>query len=378
MPMNLIRHSDNQPMSGLVLILIDSHQSSEKLTGKISSLKFHFNTKFLVYFLYKSDFESFENIFKAFWKKMISNVNIVYKTNSTQQVLMSTFMPFVDGKCGQTSSRMINEFNVETRSWQSTEFFQRKFINLQNCPINIGTVATPSPPAVIVIEEDGKIKLAGFESAILNEVSEKLNFSLNIFVDKELPRLYENRSAYGLFRKMQDDEIDISFTFLSLHQLRSEVFSASYPRLNDKVIAIISPKVPIEPLVMLVLPFKDAVWNYFSILIAAAILILLLGKCFKFGKLFETKHPIIDMTSIIFGSSQGKLPVQNFARILTASFLLFCLVLRTGYSGELYKIIRSDPGIKIRSFSDLKNYEFQLFVMNDMLFIATMFTNYKR
>lgn len=376
--MNLIKNLDSRPVSGLVVVLIDSRHSVDEFSGKISSMKVHFNTKFLMYFLRGNDFGSFENIFDMFWKKMISNVNIVSQNRPAQKVIMSTFMPFAGGKCGQTSPTIINEFDVDTRSWRSREFYPQKFIDLQNCSINVGTVATPSPPAVIVLKKDGKTILKGFESAILNEVSKKLNFSLNISVETELPRLYENRSAFGLFRNMLDDKIDISFTFLSLHQLRSEVFSASYPRLNDKVIAIISPKVPIEALTMLLLPFKAAVWNYFSILIGAAALTLAVARMFKFLELFETKHAAFDMTSIILGSAQRKLPARNFARLLTACFLIFCLVLRTGYSGELFKIISSNPGIKILSFSDLRKNDFQLFVMNDMLFVATMFANYKR
>lgn len=39
----------------------------------------------------------------------------------------------------------------------------------------------------------------------------------------------------------------------------------------------------------------------------------------------------------MFGIGQTKLPFKNFGRIILTSFILWCLVIRTGYQGKLFE-----------------------------------------
>ena len=56
----------------------------------------------------------------------------------------------------------------------------------------------------------------------------------------------------------------------------------------------------------------------------------------------KVKYPYLNMLIGIVGQSQNRMPGNNFARFLLMNFLLFTLVMRTAYQGEMYEVMQSD------------------------------------
>lgn len=359
----------------MTVLFVDSFEALiDDFFDKLSTNNFHSRQK-LVIAIPKAMKKKIENIFKMLWSKFIYDVNILVQNENLSSLSMLTFMPFSDGFCNNTSTIMVNKFDGETRKWSTGINFPRKFKNLQNCSVNVGTLN--GPPSVIVRDNS----IYGFESLIIKEVGIRLNFSMNIIIDPILPKVFENGSSFGLFRRMLEGQVDLTFGSLAIQQLRTEVFSMTYPHSNDKLIVVVSSKVPIGSIVKLLLPFKATVWIFFLLVLVIAVLIIFASQVFNTFELFfgeESKTPVMNLFASIFGLSQPRLPSSNAPRILLASFLIFCLILRSGYAGELFRIIQSDPEIQVKSFADLAENNFILYVWEEFYHIRSIYSHYSR
>lgn len=56
----------------------------------------------------------------------------------------------------------------------------------------------------------------------------------------------------------------------------------------------------------------------------------------------NVRTPTLNVLQIFFGISQVTLPRRNFARFLTVSFVLFCMVIRTAWQGKMYEFMQKD------------------------------------
>lgn len=82
-------------------------------------------------------------------------------------------------------------------------------------------------------------------------------------------------------------------------------------------------------------------------------------KNFIYGNGIRT--PVVNMTIILFGAAQSKVPNKNFSRFLLNMFLLFCLVLRNVYQGSMFTFLQSDgPHKEVQSINEMveKGFEF--------------------
>lgn len=359
----------------MTVLFVDSFEAfTVDFYDKLSTNKFHSRRK-LVIAIPKAMKNKIKNIFELLWAKFIYDVNVLIQNENSSSFAMLTFMPFSDGFCNNTSTIKVNEFDGETQKWSSRLNFPRKFKNLQNCSVNVGTFN--GPPSVIVRNNS----IYGFESLIIKEVGIRLNFSMKLIIDPILPKVFENGSSFGLFRRMLEGQVDLTFGSLAIQQLRTEVFSMTYPHSNDKLIVVVSSMVPIGSIVKLLLPFKATVWIYVLFVLVIAVLIIFASQAFNtFELLFgeESRTPVMNLFASIFGLSQPRLPSSNAPRILLAFFLIFCLILRSGYAGELFRIIQSDPVIKVKSFADLAENNFVLYVWEELYHIRSKYSDYPR
>lgn len=54
---------------------------------------------------------------------------------------------------------------------------------------------------------------------------------------------------------------------------------------------------------------------------------------FVFGRGNTT--PCLNIFNIFFGGSMHLLPIRNFARLLLGLFMIYCLIIRSSYQGEV-------------------------------------------
>lgn len=317
------------------------------------------------------------SVFKLCWKQFIYNVNVLVKAHNSSKAFLYTFMPFKDNFCHDTNPVKINEFDNFNLKWTTNVYFPQKFKNLHKCLVNLGIIE--SAPAVVIKKINSSIILYGFESEILKEVERKTNFTMNITIDKELPKLYENGSSSGLFYRIIHGDVDLAFSFLALNQIRINVMSAIYPHMNDKIIVVTSSNIPVGSMMKLLLPFKPIVWLLLLFVVLSAASVVYVSKFRTTLKnVFGPESSIMNLLVIMLGLTQSKLPKKNFPRILMMTSLLFCLVLRSGYSGELFRLLHSNPGKLVSTIEDLKINHFELFVWPDLQYVTFKFGHYER
>lgn len=120
-------------------------------------------------------------------------------------------------------------------------------------------------------------------------------------------------------------------------------------------------------------PLDLIVWMLLIIFVAVGFLVIyVVGKTsarcqdFVFG--VGVRKPYMNMWVAIFGGSQHRLPHRNFARNLLMMFLIFCLVMRTLYTGSLYRFLQSKVYHKeAQSIDDMINRDYKFYTVSAII-----------
>lgn len=110
---------------------------------------------------------------------------------------------------------------------------------------------------------------------------------------------------------------------------------------------IFSTGEPYSPFEKLIVPLDDEVWIALAITFLTGFMIILFVdvtqlsnseiRPFIYGA--QVKTPAFNMLIAFFGQGQNILPKGNFARYILMLYILFCLVVRTGYQGVQFEMI---------------------------------------
>lgn len=354
-----------------VIIYASDANSILQFCDKISDESFHFTGFYLIILELNLQLE-IKKIFEIFWRKFIFNVNVVAMERSSANAFMYTFMPFNGISCGDVSPIKINEFNAITLKWEFEVVFPRKFRNLQGCPIKVGTYDN-APGTIIVRGVDNSTRYQGFEVDYINGIAEALNFKVELQIFPiNTGKFFDNKTANGLMNRAYSQEVDLIFALLSLQQVRTEFLSETRMFYCDKIILVIPKSLLIGPMKKLLLPFELFTWVGLLILLFVACLVIAILKFsprrfhdFIAGK--SSRNDYLNLWIILLGGSQPKLPFRNFARFLQMSFVMFCLVMRSSYTGSLFNIIKNDiSSTELNSIDELVDLEFDFYIYESL------------
>lgn len=351
------------------IIFADDFASLKKFCTDLSHESFHFNGRFVI--ILKNDFfGELEKIFEIFWRKFIFNVNVLVNDESLMRISMFTFLPFSGKSCGDTSPLKINEFDGVT--WTTEVMFPKKFKNLRKCPILAGSVVNP-PGTIIKRLPNGMQINHGFEVDFANGFASALNFTLLLKIyPTGVNNIYANKTAIGLLKHVFEGEVNFIFGIFSIQQLRMELLSETRSFYNDRTILVIPPAVLIGPIEKFFLPFEFFTWIAILLLLAVACVVItvlkfLPSKFYNFiiGK--NITNAYLDLWNVLLGGSQIKLPVRNFARFLLMSFVMFCLVMRSCYTGSLFNIMKNDISSReIKSIAELDSLGYTFYIYDTL------------
>lgn len=215
-------------------------------------------------------------------------------------------------------------------------------------------------------------KLFGYDWKIINDLSSRLNFTLEIIFlegEEQWGTILSNGSATGGVIKISSGEADFGIGNYYLRTSRLKFLDCSIPYTSDPIVLVIPPGRLYTPLEKLLQPFDLIIWISLltTFLIGLNVILIINYKMTKFKSFIfgvDIKTPVLNMVSIIFGISQWKLPGGNFARYILMLFLLFCLVYRSVYQGAIYIFLQSDgrhPEIKTIDEMISNNFDFYLY-----------------
>ncbi|XP_016948910.1 uncharacterized protein LOC108023782 [Drosophila biarmipes] len=111
-------------------------------------------------------------VFAYCWRHQLINCNVMTQS-SGGQVLLHTYFPYAaPGQCNDLRPTKINQFQGD--SWQHRDYFPSKLHNLNGCPLVV--LARRVSPFFEL--DEGQRELRGLEGRLLQELSRRMNFSI--------------------------------------------------------------------------------------------------------------------------------------------------------------------------------------------------------
>lgn len=310
------------------LIVIESIVGFRQLQLNTNHNSFN-NKAYYIVALINGTLEDVSEIFKAFWKLHISNVNLIQK-NTDESIELITFYPKSTSSCDDISPVTINSFRRDIAKWSKTFTFPGKFSNFNRCPIKVTY-----------------FEFYGFEREIFEKLANRMNFTLVAKNYSDIGNVFSNGTATGSLGKLKNGEIDILVRYLMLDATRTKFFGILESVFEDSIAIVVPPTTELSPFVKLFYPFTMLTWfSLFFFLIGTCCLILVAKFSSKPSYNFvvgsNISQPFMSLVVVVTGSSQHALPKGAFARTILACFLLFFLVVRTMYVGKLLYMMKAN------------------------------------
>ncbi|XP_075158056.1 glutamate [NMDA] receptor subunit 1-like [Haematobia irritans] len=304
----------------------------------------------LIYTGQHGDFMSISrNIFRRLFYLYVINVNILVMVGKNAYIY--TYFPFRAEKCHSSEPELFMSFGGIENNRDFSEIktvFSDKIANMNACPMTILT--WDYPPYVFVKRdlETRKLSLGGVEGSLIQTMSDKMNFTIRI---KKVPKynvgeVYRNGTVTGAMGMIVNQEGNITILAYVYNKERADVMLASSSYLTTRYVLGIPPGKKLTPFERLAKPFHRNLWICFGCsLLIAVILIYLLRFFGKKGLLKlvlgeSSRTPLTNLLSTLFGIPINY-RVQNgkFARYLLALWMIYTFVMRSVYTGELFRIL---------------------------------------
>lgn len=349
------------------IFTVETFADFEETFKKFSPLRFQINGDFLV-ILSHGKIPEVEEIFKMLWSVQVVNVNIVYEEENGT-VLIESYSPFDPFHCGNTKPRSVNSFKDGMFEHDVRSLYTEKLHNLHECPIRVATSNNSAPYVFAEKHRNGSYRLHGRDILLINALAQALGFKIKyVFVGEE-GYLLENGTAQGPFEMLLRGEADLIIADYWLKVNRLKFLDSTTPYTNQHIAFIIPPGAALTSLEKFVKPLGYYTWLLLIIYITVGLIVIYcIGKGstklqeFVFGS--GVKDPYINVVVAIFGGSQTVVPQRNFARFLLMMFILYCLVMRTLYTGSLYRFLQSKVYHKeAQSIDEMIKKEFEFYTV---------------
>lgn len=369
---NMIKKTSEKKISPTILI-VHSMQSFNSIADKLSYDNLRFR-EFYLLVLTRTALDLIDKILSLFWSFWIHKISLMVEVESGS-VSLFTIFPFGNGSCGEESSlTLINSFDAAKQKWKSDTFFPEKFKNLNLCPLKAIGQSGSFPSVIVNLSADGNKSFTGIEVDLLREIAAGFNCSTQFEDYEVIGSILPNGTAPGLgiipsvFKRRND----VAIGTLSLQLERASFLSETKSFLSVPIAIVVPPARIISPFQKLIRPFTDLVWYLLFAVFIIGFLVIVLAKfssklVYTFIVGVGITAPVLNMATAFLGSTQRKLPSNNFARYLLMKFLLFCLVVRCLYQGKLFIMLQTELREKqVDTIDDMVNSGMVLHIYESM------------
>lgn len=217
-------------------------------------------------------------------------------------------------KKDQSTFLLHNEYVAEKQKWKHVKFNLRKLTDYQQCIFLVNFYTGFRVTAHI----------DGFESTII-QLGAKLNFKVMLRHSPEDQSFTDVKMAIDYPKDAESFDI-----FVFLHRNVAYVYSTGEAYNSYEKLLL---PFDMETWISLGGTFMIGFWSIFIIITTRHI-----GwQRFIFG--LSVRTPAFNMIIAFFGQGQNILPGRNFARYLLMMFILFCLIIRTGYQSVQFELL---------------------------------------
>lgn len=356
---------------GATVLHLRNFEEFERFYKLIRSDVFLYDGHFILIYD-RTNTQEIEKIFSKFWKLYIFNVNVLVNVNGFSSDLVSifTYMPFSNGSCGNIQPVYINGFDKISMKWSTNVFFPEKFQQLNRCPIRFGFYEN-NPGIVIDRNASGTTRISGINADIGVMFSKKLNFTLSMHeYEQDMGVIFKNKTATAMLKRAMENEVDLIFATSQMD--RFEALSGTRTVYTDKMILVVPPPFTMDPMKKILLPFTFVSWISIGLV---ALLACCIVKMMDFtpqvvhdyviGR--NVRGSVLNVCNVFLGGSQQILPRSNFPRFLLAKFLLFTMIIRSLYQGEVFGILKRDvETVKLDSFDEFIKNEYTFYIFQSL------------
>ncbi|CRL04595.1 CLUMA_CG017663, isoform A [Clunio marinus] len=353
------------------VIILESFESFNILMNNISNFDFDFNGYFSMFFI---DIETIElnRVFEFAWKYFMHNF-IVLTGNGTK-ITLSTYDPFRNGICGDTSP-VSTVIDIKTDIHNSIDLFPNKMINMNKCPLRIPLINYL--PAINFESYRDDYIITGIEGELLLTMKDLLNFTIKVLQlkgEQYWGVIEKNGSATGAMRMVIEGEADLIMGTYAMTLLRLQYMDSSLSHLGFPFVLVIPPGRKFTPMEKLLKPFQMEIWIAiltFLGFLFMSILIIKKGnikarKLTLFGETFRLSY--LTMIDSFLGGSFNLLPSKTSLRFLFASYFIFCLIVRNLYQGLLVQILQSEDRAKpVKTVDEMMEKGFNFYMYDSYL-----------
>lgn len=144
-------------------------------------------------------------MFAYFWQNTIINISLVL-ANKNSVVEVYTYFPFDNHLTCKMP--LVKQINAYSGSWSSPfdlHIFPAKILNLHGCPLGIAVWNTP-PYLSFLKNNKGFYEIDYFEAVLLNVLSRKLNFSLDLMEppnNEQRGKIFANGTITGALKMVR-------------------------------------------------------------------------------------------------------------------------------------------------------------------------------
>lgn len=331
------------------VIFITNLEDFKPIDDYIDKNYFKFQACYLIVFLNEANLKDIGKLLNIMWTHQIVNVNVLVPRNKYKELRMYTYFPFTPFACGKVHPIMINKFSRNSFS-SPPPFFKSKVRNFHKCPIRIATFHAP-PIIIVKNTTDGQIKLGGIDGNLIQVLSENLNFKINPIITKDMWGFnYRNGTVTGASGLIVDGKADLAVGKFVLERSRKLVMKSSLSYFSSSVCIVVPVGQPFSDMEILMMPFRYKIWLLVVGLAITTVLVIAFIKWKlqrdqqKFIMGSTTTTPYFNTIVALIGQNLPpiQVPGRNFARTMLCILMLYALVVRSAYTGALFKFIQKD------------------------------------
>jgi hypothetical protein len=312
------------------VIFTSSQQNFQSLCRNVELMNiYHKELKFLIYIEEIFELEIPKDLENNFYENQLRGqfYHYVYFLNEFKnQIRLATLESFTEKLCDELQIVTLNIFDKNKRKWRTNLEIPEKFQNFHNCTIVCGVYVNTQESYVNTISNE----LEGIVPNLMRAVAPKLNLSLILQMNKF--------TAENVVRPLNDIHLT-PHLFVAVLSTVQMFFHISTPFDESCHIFVITPGEKYSSYEKLLLPFDAETWTYLAITFGVAFLTVFIVNLMPknvqdlvYGKGINT--PSFNIAGSFFGTSQRRVPTENFPRILLVHFVIFCLIFRTAYQGK--------------------------------------------
>ncbi|XP_035911641.1 uncharacterized protein LOC118511793 [Anopheles stephensi] len=345
----------HQQLRVLNLVIVADYEGFRRVADGFNDELFDFSGLYTVLIAAPAEhrLETAGAILRTLWALYIVNAIVLIGPPSDETIAngvrLYTYFPYGEGYCERALPVVWNVYQPDVGFVHPDRvLFPRKLRNFYNCPLVVATFPVfpfiiPNPTAGVGNE------LEGIEGTLLRTLMQRLNFRLQVaFVDPPDwgtagPR--DQATGASAYIRHLRANLTIGYWATTLH--RNRYMANSFNYYTSQLVLAIAPGEPYTSLELLRFPFATPIWSllFVSLTVGLAVIGVLRHRGSKalqrlvLGRTPASAWP--GMLNVLLGGSIARPPTRNFARTLLFWWLAGTLVLRSAYTGSMFRFLQA-------------------------------------